>query len=64
MELKMQYFTFKAYDGIFTTKAESGLAAMEQANRELLWYNPASKDGAWWEAGTNTYKWIEGNFFD
>ena len=37
---------------------------MEKANKELLWSNPVSKDGAWFEDGTTGYKWVEGNFFD
>lgn len=60
----MTYFTFKAYGSIFTAKAEKGLDVMEKANSELLWYNPESKDGMWMESGSNTYVWVEGNFFD
>ena len=60
----MTYFTFKAYGSIFTAKAESGLDVMEKANSELLWHNPESKDGMWMESGSNTYVWVEGNFFD
>jgi len=60
----MTYFTFKAYGSIFTAKAENGLDIMEQANRELLWGNPESKDGMWMESGSDTYVWVEGNFFD
>lgn len=60
----MTYFTFKAYGSIFTAKAKSGLDIMEQANRELLWGNPESKDGMWMESGSDTYVWVEGNFFD
>ena len=60
----MTYFTFKAYGSIFAAKAETGLELMETANKELLWGNPESKDGMWVEQGSDTYVWVEGNFFD
>lgn len=60
----MEFYTFKAYGNIYTKKGENGGACMEDANRELLWSNPKSKDGAWFEDGPNAYHWIEGNFFD
>lgn len=60
----MKKFTFTAYGKTFTAKAEKGLDVMEAANKELLWSNPQSKDGAWFESGATSYKWVEGNFFD
>lgn len=57
-------FTFKAYGKTFKAKAEKGLDVMEKANKELLWSNPVSKDGAWFEEGETGYTWVEGNFFD
>ncbi len=61
----MQIFTFKAYDQTFNAKAEKGLDVMEKANKELLWSNPKSKDGAWFPCTkVNSYTWVEGNFFD
>lgn len=39
--------------------------AMVEANKELLWSDPESKDGAWFPTPKfNTYQWVEGNFFD
>ena len=60
----MEYYTFKAYGNIYSKKGENGVACMEDANRELLWTNPESKEGAWMKAGSNTYEWAEGNFGD
>lgn len=60
----MTYFTFKAYGSIFTAKAETGLELMGRANEELLWGNPEFKDGMWFEHGSDTFVWVEGNFFD
>lgn len=60
----MTWFTFKAYGSIWSGKAERGLDIMEQANAELLWGNTMARDGMWSESGSNTYVWVEGNFFD
>jgi hypothetical protein len=39
--------------------------AMVEANKELLWSDPASRGGAWFPSPKfNTYIWVEGNFFD
>ena len=39
--------------------------AMVKANKELLWSDPDSKDGAWFPTPQfDTYQWVEGNFFD
>ena len=57
-------FTFQAYGKTFKAKAKQGLDLMEKANKKLLWSNPVSKDGAWFEDGMTGYKWVEGNFFD
>lgn len=48
---------------------EDGLSDLSEAygiaNKELLW-NEKFKDGIWEEATNvpNTYKWVEGYFFD
>ena len=47
---------------------EDGLTDLSEAygiaNKELLWSNPESKDGMWFEQESSTYVWVEGNFFD
>ena len=48
--------------------------SFDSANRHMLWGDPESKEGVWFESGSYTiplynqkvsvYKWVEGNFFD
>jgi hypothetical protein len=41
------------------------VAAMGKANKELVWADKDSLDGAWFPTTQlNTYQWVEGNFFD
>lgn len=60
----MKLFTFIAYGNVFEVEAENGTDVMEEANSVLLWNNPKSKEGYWMEYGSETFKWVEGNFFD
>ena len=61
----MEMHTFNAYGKTFADEFGTMGRAMETANKELLWSNPNSKDGAWFQVGTsNEWNWQEGNFFD
>ena len=63
-EVKMATYTFKAYGKTCKIRAKHVNYAYLYANKELLWKNPMSRDGAWMESGKNAYSWREGNFFD
>lgn len=43
----MKKYTFTAYGNNVTLEGPTAIAVMEQANRQLLWSNPKSKDGMW-----------------
>jgi hypothetical protein len=61
----MQNYQFTAYGNKMEGQFKSGSDAMVQANEVLLWSNPKSKDGAWFQDGdSNSYFWGEGNYFD
>jgi len=59
----MKKYTFNAYGNNVTLEGPTAISVMEQANRQLLWSNPKSKDGIWSD-GPSEFHWIEGNFFD
>lgn len=61
----METYTFSAYGATHTQESATLGKAMEAANKVLLWSNPKSKDGAWFQAGTSSnWSWTEGNYFD
>jgi hypothetical protein len=62
----MELHTFTAYNKTIQIEQLGTMgSAMEEANRQLLWTNPKSKAGAWFQDGTKLdWAWIEGNYFD
>jgi len=61
----METYTFNAYGVTFTEEHGTCSRAMEAASKELLWKFAGSRDGAWFQVGiSNTFDWVEGNFFD
>jgi|TARA_B110000503_G_scaffold135411_1_gene215983 hypothetical protein len=58
--------TFTAYGkSIQIEELGSMGSTMEEANRQLLWSNPKSKKGAWFQDGIRpVWEWAEGNYFD
>ena len=62
----MQSFYFSCGREMFTTEAETAVAAMGIANREFL--DKLDGDvypGAWVEGISDTsFRWVTGNFFD
>lgn len=60
----MHTFIYKNKQVKYPLTMEKG-DAMVEANNELLWSDPESRDGAWFPTPKfNTYQWVEGNFFD
>jgi len=56
----MQTFTFNFDGQTVTAQADNAIAAMGIVNRQL----PLG-DGAWFPADQeDTFRWVEGNFFD
>lgn len=61
----MEIHTFTAYGNTVQLAAATALSVMEEANRQLLWNNPLSKDGAWFQDGSKpSWTWHDGNYFD
>jgi hypothetical protein len=61
----MEIHTFTAYGKTVQLAADTAFSVMEEANRQLLWSNPLSKDGAWFQDGSKpSWTWREGNYFD
>jgi hypothetical protein len=62
----MELHTFTAYKKSIQIEQLGSMGrAMEEANRQLLWANPKSKNGAWFQDGTKSeWNWVEGNYFD
>lgn len=52
-------FTFIANGKTIKIKAHSKLKAMGVANRQFT-----LEQGAWFESGTDGFRWVTGNFFD
>ena len=61
----MEIYHFNAYENGLCTTTSTLSEAMKSANNELIWHNPKSKEGAWFQEGTsNNWNWVEGNYFD
>ena len=62
----MEIHTFTAYNNTIQIEQLGTMgSAMEEANRQLLWNNPLSKDGAWFQDGSKpSWTWHDGNYFD